>query len=149
MCRPPEHRTTPVLTSFMLRQVLCRGGLLLGFCLCFLGLPAFYLPWGQNSGVHLGSFFALFVYYGILLAFEVRTSSLNPFQNLGKNITFVFIMGGAALVQTALSLWGGTLFRSGTLSPQDLAKTALLSFLLLPADMLIKLLLGATKKTRK
>ncbi|MBQ1234692.1 MAG: cation transporting ATPase C-terminal domain-containing protein, partial [Oscillospiraceae bacterium] len=143
------ERSSPVLTSFMLRQVLWRGGLLLLFCLCFLGLPVFYLPRGQNSGVHLGSFFALFVYCGILLAFGVRTSCINPLKNLGQNMTFVFIMGGAALVQTALSLWGGTLFRSGTLSPYDLGKGALLSMLILPADMLIKLILNATKKTRK
>jgi len=146
---PPIDRFAPVLSSDMLRHVLVRGGILLGFCLAFLGSPVFYSAYGQNSGSHLGAFFALFVCCGILLAFQMRNDGINPLANIGRNPAFVLIMGGALLVQCALSLWGGTLFRSGSLQLGDLYKVALLSAFLLPTDIMAKIVLRVTKSTLK
>lgn len=145
MNEPPIRRDAPVLDNKMVKTVLCQGGYMLILSLCFLGLPFFYAPFGQNTTPHLTAFFALFVYCGIFSSFSARTTRLNPLGSIYKNKSFLLIMGFVALFQAVFIFVGGSLFRTGGLTLAGLVQTMLLAFSVIPADMLRKLFFRCVK----
>ena len=85
-------------------------------------------------------FFALFIFMGILNAFNARTTRLNILSNIGKNKVFLVLFGCITLVQLYLIYYGGALFRTYGLLPRELGIVVLLALSVVPIDTIRKLL---------
>ncbi len=121
------------------------------FAVC---LSLFYLGGGffrelfdcaDDYGRFITVFFAMFVFCGIFMAFNCRTTRINLTSHLGKNPTFILIMSATAATQLLIVYFGGEMFRTTPLSARDLASALALAFAVVPFDMLRK----AISKRRK
>ncbi|WP_101909029.1 calcium-translocating P-type ATPase, PMCA-type [Marasmitruncus massiliensis] len=142
MYESPKARTEPILTRSMELQILHMGIFTVTLCLLFLKLDMvkkwFYF---QDDPMHfLTAFFALFIFAGIFNSFNARTPRINIFSNMINNSAFLFIMSVVALVQMIMIYYGGSLFRTTGLSIQELCYTILFASLVIPADLLRKII---------
>ena len=138
--QPPTPRDAPVLTRAMAVQI---GGLALymtALCAAFLRLPPFRGGFGTEEGF-LSAFFALFVFAGLFSAFCARSEGKNILRGLWKNRSFLVFLTGCGLVQLALLYYGGALFRTQPLPPEQLLWVLALAATVIPADFLRKLAL--------
>ncbi len=143
MNEPPKKRDEPIINRYMYHQIVCTGLFTVGLCLLFLKLPFFNHMFGyeRRPAYFMSAFFALFIFAGIFNSFNARTHRLNLLAHLPKNKAFIGIMGTVAVVQILLIYWGGSLFRAYPLQPKDLLSIILLAALVIPADIIRKLIL--------
>ena len=143
MHEPPKRRDEPVLNRYMLSQIVCMGLFTIGLCVVFLKAPIFK-TWFRYAGdpIYLmTAFFALFIFSGIFNSFNARTHRINLCSHLFGNLSFVGIMTAVALVQLLLIYFGGSLFRTAGLQLWELRRVMALAFLVVPADMIRKLVM--------
>lgn len=150
MAEPPKQRDEPVLNSYMTGQIAATGAFTIVLCSLFLWLPPVrqWMQYDEQPIRLLTAFFALFIFCGIFHAFNARTHRINLLAHIAKNPLFVLIMGAVTVVQIVMIYFGGTLFRTTPLTFGELAVTAALAFLVIPADCVRKLWLAAKGKPR-
>lgn len=141
MRRPPIDRKEKILSSAMICQILFLGTYTLGVCLVFLKLPAVRgLLYRSDELYFLTCFFALFIFCGIFNSFNARAPRGGLLSHLAGNKAFIAIITFVAVCQLAIIYFGGEIFRATPLSTHDLAICALLSFSVIPADQIRKLI---------
>ena len=139
----PLTLSTPVLDGRMAMQIAIMGIHSLVVCVLFLSLNFMNL----HGDEFLAAFFALFVFQGLFAGICARSQdSINIFRNISKNRAFLLIFAFIAAVQTALVYLGGELFRTVPLSPAVIVRILLLCALVIPADLLFKILLKKFSK---
>ena len=138
----PKSRLEPIITREMLGQILITGGYTILLCASFLKMMIFrdVFHFLDDFVGFMTAFFTLFVFCGIFNAFNARTSRIRLFVNLGKNKTFIWVMLFVSVVQIALIFFGGTLFRTHTLSAHAIKEILLLAFTVIPFDLMRKIL---------
>ncbi len=143
MNEAPKKRNEPILNRYMLHQILFTGGFTVLLLTLFLKLN-FLKDWfrySQSPLYWMTAFFALFIFCGIFNSFNARTTRLNLLAYLSKNRLFLLIIGLIAVVQVALIYYGGSLFRTDYLTFAELMRVLLLSTLVIPFDILRKIIL--------
>ena len=147
MEEPPKKKTEKIMNSYMISEILFTGiysSLLSVFFLKSTWIKSLYRQDPTNKYL-MTAFFALFIFLGVFNCFNARTPRLNLLSNLQKNKVFVFIILFIVIVQLYLIYFGGKLFRSFGLLPNELLITILLSLTVIPVDWLRKII---TKKER-
>ena len=84
------------------------------------------------------AYFSLFVFIGIVNAFNSRTTRLNIFANLWRNKHFIVIFSLIIIIQLYLIYYGGSLFRTYGLTLKELLFTISLSLTIIPIDFIRK-----------
>ena len=109
-------------------------------CLLFLKLPIFKLLIRQNPDdrYFMTAFFTLFVFMGIFNAFNARTEKYNLFYLINRNKMFIIIFMCVCLIQIVFIYYGGAIFRTYGLSLSELGRVLLISFTVIPIDLLRK-----------
>ncbi len=150
MQEPPKQRDEPVLNQYMTGQIASTGAFTVLLCVLFLWLPPVraWMDYTVEPVRLLTAFFALFIFSGVFNAFNARTHRLNLLAHINKNPMFVLIMGMVIAVQVVILYFGGSLFRTVPLTPSELAVTAGLAFLVIPADWVRRMWLAAKGKPR-
>lgn len=142
MREPPKKRDEKILTKTELSRVFITGGFAVVCSLLYLKLPFFRTAFGYENDYlrFITVFFAMFVFCGIFMAFNCRTTRLNLTSHLGKNPAFILIMTVTATVQLLIVYFGGSVFRTTPLSAHDVLYALLLAFCVVPFDLIRKLL---------
>jgi len=141
MLEKPKPRDEKILTSTMLKRVLCTGGYILALCVWFLKSDT--LPMLLNRGDDkyiLSAFFAMFIFTGIFVCFISRTERINILSRIGENKAFVAIMILISFLQLSFIYFGGELFRATPLMLDDLITIILISQSVVIFDFARKLL---------
>lgn len=86
--------------------------------------------------------FAFFIYAIIFNAFNTRSEKLNLFEHISENKNFIWVMGGIFVMQTIIIQIGGVVFNTTPLTPFALSVAMLLGLLIIPVDMLRKLVIN-------
>ncbi len=143
MKEAPKKRSEPILNRYMIHQILTTGGFTVLLLSAFLHADHFkeYFRYSQSPLYWMTAFFALFIFCGIFNCFNARTTRLNLLAYLSRNPLFLSIISLIAVVQTALIYFGGSLFRTVPLTVPELWKVLLLAALVIPFDMVRKILL--------
>jgi magnesium-transporting ATPase (P-type) len=98
---------------------------------------------GQGNALYAASaFFMFFMFMNIFNAFNARTHDVNPFSYLSLNKPFIWIMGVVSLTQIVMVFFGGGVFRTEPLSIMDFGIVMLLALLVIPIDMVRKLIVN-------
>ena len=126
----------------MYTEIIVLGAYSSFVCIMFLSNNYFknLFRYDVNNIYHMTGFFALFIFMGILNAFNARTTRLNILSNIGKNKVFLVLFGCITLVQLYLIYCGGALFRTYGLLPRELGIVILLALSVVPIDTIRKLL---------
>ena len=139
----PKKRDEPILNRYMISQILFTGGFTVLLLTLFLYADIFkdWFRYSQSSIYWMTAFFALFIFCGIFNSFNARTTRLNLFAYLSKNKGFLIIISLITIIQLALIYFGGALFRTDCLTVNELLRVIALSALVIPFDIIRKLLL--------
>ncbi len=88
--------------------------------------------------------FAFFIYSIIFNSLNTRSERLHLFEHIGENKNFIFVMGAIFILQTVMIEIGGEVFSTTTLNVTALLVSMALALLIIPVDMVRKLI--ASKK---
>ena len=139
----PKKRTDSLLTQEMIGKIMWNGFMTVLLCVGFMSLD--YVKRGlgfyENRLLFDSALFSLFVFLGIMQFFNARTERINLFANLKKNPSFISITILVTVVQLLMVFFGGTLFRTTPLSLQILAGLFVLSFAVIPLDVIRKMIM--------
>lgn len=86
--------------------------------------------------------FAFFVYSIIFNSLNTRSERLNVFEHIRDNKKFGLVMSGIFVMQTLLIQFGGSVFSTTTLSFRALGVSVALALLIIPVDLLRKIVLN-------
>lgn len=142
----PKSRTEKIVSKDMMITILWSGIWTTIISLLFLKLGIF-----KNLFIdeyhHLTAYFCLFVFSGLLNGFNVRSEKLDIFKNLKLNPNFLKVFFLIFVIQVILVHIGGEIFRTTPLSVSEWIVILGLSALIIPVDMIRKIiLLNITKK---
>lgn len=140
MDEKPKSRKEHIINRYMYNEIFVTGLYSSLLCLLFLKLPFFKLLIRQNpdNRYFMTAFFTLFVFMGIFNAFNARTERYDLLYLINKNKMFIMIFMFVCLIQIIFIYYGGSIFRTYGLTFIELAKILLISFTVIPVDLLRK-----------
>jgi len=143
MKEPPKRRDEPIINKYMWQQILVGGITTATLSLWFLLSPTVQGYLGDKGPLYAASgFFLFFMFMNIFNSFNARTHELNPLSYISLNKPFILIMGVVSVVQVTMVFFGGAVFRTVPLEFLDFAAVMLLASLMIPIDMLRKLIIN-------
>ncbi len=143
MQEKPIPRTASIITRDMLIEVIIGAVYITFICLSILFLPPIRNLFGPVDRTYLKSaVFATFMMAITFNGFNARTSHINPFENLGHNRNFLLVMFGIFVLQFVFVTFGGEILSVEALSPKAWLICTVMAFLIIPIDMVRKLLTG-------
>ena len=144
MDEPPIDREENILTKYMNSSILTGGIFIMAFSLFFLIFEPFKVLFVRNgvldANVHITAFFNLFIFMIILNGFNVRTEKLNLLDHLEENKSFIAVIGLIFVLQIFFTYIGGEVLRTTPLEFGEWTIVFGLSLLIIPVDLLRKLI---------
>lgn len=144
MKEPPKKKEENILNKYMINEILSSGLYSLVLCIIFLKLPIIKNLFVDNNHF-MTSFFCLFIFLATFNAFNARTHRLNIFAHLSENKIFLLIILFIIIVQISITYSGITIFQTTRINIKELLITIVLSFSIIPLDIIRKII---TKKTK-
>ena len=143
MREKPIPRNESIVSREMFSQILL-GALYITFvCLAILFVPPVRALFGDVDSTYLKSaLFATFMMSITFNGFNARTSHINPFEGLGRNVNFILVMLAILAMQFIFVTFGGAPLSVEPLTPASWGVCFVLAFLVIPLDMLRKALLA-------
>lgn len=89
--------------------------------------------------------FAFFIYSIIFNSMNTRSEKLNLFEHISENKRFIIVMGAIFVLQTVIIEIGGKVFNTTMLNVRALVVSMLLALLIIPVDMIRKLIVVKKK----
>ena len=141
MENPPKNIKEPIINKYMYNEIIVTGIYSALLCILFLKLPIIKLFIRSDYKHFMTAYFALFIFIGIFNAFNSRTERLNILSNLHKNKVFILVFTFIIIVQLFLIYHGHELFRTYGLTIQELLFVIIISFSVIPFELLRKMIL--------
>ncbi len=139
MNEKPKTKDENIINSYMAGEILITGLYTTILCILFLKLPFIKNLFNSQSSF-MTAFFGLFIFSGIFNCFNAHTSRINILANLLKNKMFIIVITFIIIVQIILMYYGGDMFRTVPLTMFEFIITLLLSFTVVPVDVLRKII---------
>jgi calcium-translocating P-type ATPase len=142
----PKKRGEPIINKYMMNQIITTGLYTTVMCLIFFKIP-FITDWVRSDERYLlTGFFALFIFAGVFNSLNARTYRLNLLSHISRNKAFMGIMLAVSAIQLFLIYYGGSLFRTAGLKPQELAVVLVLAFTVILFDLGRKMVLRVNNR---
>ena len=138
----PKKRDCPILNGYMMHQIVISGGFSVLVSMLFIANPYFrdHFRHHENDRIVLSSFFALFIFLGVMQCINSRTDRLNPIVGISKNPSFVLIMLVISVIQISFVYFGGDALRAAPLRTDELLFTFACAASALPFELVRKIL---------
>ena len=137
MKEEPKKKDENIMNGYMLNEILITGIYTTILCVLFLKLPVIRNQFSNQSSF-MTAFFGLFIFAGIFNCFNAHTSRMNILAHLLKNKMFIIVISFISVVQIIMIYYGGSIFRTVPLSVKEFIIMLLLSFTVVPVDVLRK-----------
>ena len=137
MKEEPKKKDENIMNGYMLNEILITGIYTSILCVLFLKLPVIRNQFSNQSSF-MTAFFGLFIFAGIFNCFNAHTSRMNILAHLLKNKMFIIVISFISVVQIIMIYYGGSIFRTVPLSVKEFIIMLLLSFTVVPVDVLRK-----------
>ena len=139
----PIPRSASIISREMLVEIIISSLYITAICLSILFFPAVRGLFGNVDATYLKSaLFATFMMAITFNGFNARTEHINVFEGLGRNRNFLLVMLSIFALQFVFVTFGGTVLSVEALSPAAWLICLGLAFLVIPIDMLRKILTG-------
>ena len=142
----PKKKDEKILNSYMVNEILLSGLYILVLSLLFLKIPIinniFY-----NIEHKMTAFFTLFIFLSVFNAFNARTHRINIFANLKDNKVFILIIIFIIIIQILIIYSGTSLFQTTPIDIKEFIFILILSFSIIPFDILRKIIIKNIKRT--
>ena len=137
MKEKPKKKDENIMNGYMLNEILITGIYTTILCVLFLKLTVIRNQFSNQSSF-MTAFFGLFIFAGIFNCFNAHTSRMNILAHLLKNKMFIIVISFISVVQIIMIYYGGSIFRTVPLSVKEFIIMLLLSFTVVPVDVLRK-----------
>ena len=137
MNEKPKKKNENIMNGYMLNEILITGIYTTILCVLFLKLPVIRNQFSNQSSF-MTAFFGLFIFAGIFNCFNAHTSRMNILAHLLKNKMFIIVISFISVVQIIMIYYGGSIFRTVPLNVKEFIIMLLLSFTVVPVDVLRK-----------
>lgn len=142
----PIPRSASIVSKEMLVEIIISAVYITFVCLGILFVPFIRRLFGDVDVTYLKSaLFATFMMAITFNGFNARTSHVNPFEGLGRNKNFLLVMLSIFAMQFIFVTFGGEALSVEALSPQSWLICIVLAFLVIPIDVVRKIIM--TKQT--
>lgn len=140
---PPVRRKESIITKTMFAQVIITALYITIVCLSLLYFSPLKGMIGNTDMTYLKSaLFATFMMAITFNGFNARTSGLNIFRNIGQNKNFIIIMLSLLIMQFVFITFGGEALSVEPLGIKTWGICILLAVLVIPVDMIRKVLMN-------
>ena len=147
MKEKPIPRSESIVNRKMFGSIILGSLYITCACLSIILFDPVKDLFGDVSNSYLKTaLFATFMMSITMNGFNARTSSLNLFSGIGKNWNFLFVMAGIFFGQYLFITFGGKLFGVEPLTWSTWGICFVLSFLVIPLDLIRKTILLAVQK---
>lgn len=137
----PIARDASIITKSMYLEVICSATYITLVCLGILFWEPLRKLFCTTDVIYLKSaVFATFMMAITFNGFNARTSHINVLKNIGLNLQFLVIMGLIFTIQFVFVTFGGDFLSVKPLAPSHWLLCGFLALLVIPLDILRKLL---------
>ena len=144
MLEKPKSRTQSIVSAKMMNQILFAGAWVAVLSFAFLKAP-FFINMFANTEEHMTAYFSMFVLCAVFNGFNVRSNTINIFEHIKENMSFLKVMGVIVIVQAALTLVGGELFSCTPITVKNWLVIIAMAFTIIPVDMIRKVIFNLAK----
>lgn len=138
----PVPRTASIVSKEMLTEVIISALYITFICLAILFISPVRNLFGNVDVTYLKSaLFATFMMAITFNGFNARTSHINVFESLGRKKNFLLVIGAIFLMQFVFVTFGGDVLSVESLSVQSWIVCIVLAFLVIPIDMIRKVIM--------
>ena len=143
MREKPIARSASIISREMMMEIMV-GALYISFiCLAILFVPAIRNLFGDVDTTYLKSaLFATFMMAITFNGFNARTSHINVLSGIGRNKNFLWVMLSIFVLQFVFVTFGGSVLSVESLTPAAWLLCAGLAFMVIPLDIVRKLIMG-------
>lgn len=142
----PVPRTESIVSKEMLIEIIISATYITFICLAILFVAPVKKLFGDVDATYLKSaLFATFMMAITFNGFNARTDHINSFENLGRNKNFLLVMISIFVLQFAFVTFGGDVLNVESLSAQSWLICVVLAFLVIPIDMIRKMIMKKSK----
>ena len=135
----PIPRSASIISKEMLIEILISALYITFICLGILFIAPIRNLFGNVDITYLKSaVFAVFMMAITFNGFNARTTHMNPFEGMGRNKTFLWVMLSIFLLQFVFVTFGGEVLSVESLSLSGWLACIGLSFLIIPIDIVRK-----------
>ena len=145
MLEKPKSRTQSIVSAKMMNQILFAGAWVAVLSFAFLKAP-FFINMFANTEEHMTAYFSMFVLCAVFNGFNVRSNTINIFEHIKENMSFLKVMGVIVIVQAALTLVGGELFSCTPITVKHWLVIIAMAFTIIPVDMIRKVIFNSLDK---
>lgn len=150
MKEQPVPRSASIVSKNMMTEIIISALYITAVCLCIRFLPDFILSLFGFSlyeffGIPEGDYtylksavFATFMMAITFNGFNARTSHMNPFEGLGRNKNFIYVMLSIFALQFIFVTFGGEVLSVEALNPLTWLVCIALAFMVIPINMIRK-----------
>ena len=133
----PKKKDEAIMNKYMINEIVITGFYTTVLCIVFLKLP-FIRNLFLTKESFMTAFFGLFIFTGLFNCFNARTSRINILAYILKNQMFIIIISLIIIIQIMMIYFGGSIFRTVPLSIYEFIIMFILSFSVIPFDMIRK-----------
>ena len=139
----PVPREASIISKEMMIEIIISAVYITFVCLSILFVPFIRNLFGDVDVTYLKSaLFATFMMAITFNGFNARTSHVNPFEGLGRNKNFLIVMFAIFALQFVFVTFGGEVLSVEALSPQSWLVCVVMAFLVIPIDVIRKLIMN-------
>ena len=147
MSEKPIPRKASIISKSMFAEVILGAVYITVICLGILFFSPLQNLFGNVDVTYLKSaLFATFMMAITFNGFNARTEHINVFEHIGRNRNFLIVMLVIFLVQFIFVTFGGSVLGVESLTMKSWAICAVLAFLIIPLDMLRKIIVKVIHK---
>lgn len=150
MRQKPRKRDESIISKSMAVQIGVMGGWLTAMSIMWFKLPVFRTFFDTEAQFYTG-YFCMFVFAFMVNAFNVRSDSVNVFEHIKENPTFIKVWTLIMLVQVALVSIGGIVgevFSCERFGFKGWGIVILMALSMYPVDVVRKLIVKLTAKNK-
>lgn len=145
----PKSREEGLISKPMWSSILGNGLFMTALCIVFLKadfIKDIFERSENSEAVFLTAFFAVFVFLNNFNKLNVRVEGTNLFHHITQNQGFIRVVFIIFVVQVVLTYFGGEMFRTYALNLQDWIWIMAISFLIIPFDLVRKMIFKPSEK---
>ena len=143
----PVPRSESIVNKSMFAEIIIAALYITGVCLAMLTVPQVQNFIGSTDMTYIKSaIFATFMMAITFNGFNARTEHINIFKGIFKNINFLLVMFGIFAMQYVFVTFGGKVLSVHSLTPKTWLVCLIVAALVIPIDMIRKIIVLAFKK---
>lgn len=142
----PIPRSESIISKDMLIEIVIGAAYITFICLGILFIQPIRALFGNVDATYLKTaIFATFMMAIAFNGFNARTSHINPFGGLSRSKTFIWVMLSVFALQFVFVTFGGEVLSVERLNVGGWLVCVLLSFMIIPIDMIRKAIMQKVK----